>query len=92
MINTRRTCESKHWAVWPAAREEVGHVASAGVDKNGPGAQAVGHGSRACADLLPFPPLQLLRQGLQYQLAMLFLPADPKFVGLCLIVGHISLH
>ncbi len=76
MTDWELTCEGEDWAVRSAAGQEVGHVAAPGVHKDGPGTQAVGHGGRACAELLALPAFQLLCQGFQHQMAMLLLPAD----------------
>ena len=46
------TCECKDGAVGPAAGQEVGHVAAAGVHKDGAGVQVIGHVGCAGAQLL----------------------------------------
>ena len=70
-----RTCEGKDGAVWPAAGQEVGHVASSGVHKQGTRVQVVGHGGGAGTQLLAGSAIRHIGQLGQYYLSMLLLPA-----------------
>ena len=73
--NHLHTCECKDGAVRPAAGQEVGHVAAAGVHKDGAGVQVVGHVGCAGAQLLAHAPVQLVCELRQHDLPMLLLPA-----------------
>ena len=69
------TCERKDGAVRPAAGQEVGHVAAAGVHEDGAGIQVVGHVGCAGAQLLAHAAVQLVCELRQHDLPMLLLPA-----------------
>ena len=72
------TCEGEDGTVGPAPRQEVGHVAAAGVDKDGARVEVVGHLCRARAQLLAHAPVQPVRQLRQHNLPVLLLPAPPS--------------
>lgn len=69
------TGKGEDGAVGAAARQEVGHVAAAGVDKDGARVEVVGHLRGARTELLTHAPVQPVCQLRQHYLPMLLLPA-----------------
>jgi hypothetical protein len=83
-----RTCEGKDGAVGPAARQEVGHVAAASVNKDGARVQVVGHLCSARAQLLAHTSVQTICQLRQHYLPVLLLPAAHP----CLLCSALQLY
>ena len=70
------TCEGKDGAIRPASRQEVGHVAAPGVDKDCGGPQVVSHSGCTCAQLLAHPAIGIGSQRWKHDLPILLLPAQ----------------
>lgn len=87
-IRHRLTCEGKNWAVGSASGQEVGHVASSGVHKDGRGPQVVGHCCSAGTQFLADLAVRDAGQLRQHNLAILLLPTSSRnlmiIVLLCL--------
>ena len=71
----RATCEGKDGAVRPGAREEICHVPTPGVRKDGGCTQVVGHCACAHTELLAHSAIWGLCQLRQEDRAMLLIPA-----------------